>query len=51
MKDSKDYQNFNRKENLKFASKVVHGAEGVDPATGSLSFPIYQTATFKTQFN
>ena len=47
MKDSKDYQNFNRKENLKFASKVVHGAEGVDPATGSLSFPIYQTATFK----
>ena len=47
MKDSKDYQNFDRKENLKFASKVVHGAEGVDPATGSLSFPIYQTATFK----
>ena len=47
MKDSKDYKNFNRKENLKLASKVVHGALGVDPATGSLSFPIYQTATFK----
>ena len=47
MKDLKDYKNFNRKENLKFASKVVHGGEGVDPATGSISFPIYQTATFK----
>lgn len=47
MKDSKDYTNFDRKENLKFASKVVHGALGVDPATGSISFPIYQTATYK----
>ena len=47
MKDSKDYTNFDRKENLKFASKVVHGALGVDPETGSLSFPIYQTATYK----
>ena len=47
MKDLKDYKNFNRKENLKLASKVVHGGEGVDPATGSISFPIYQTATFK----
>ena len=47
MKDSKDYKNFNRKENLKLSSKVVHGGDGVDPATGSLSFPIYQTATFK----
>ena len=47
MKDSKDYKNFNRKENLKLASKVVHGALGVDPVTGALSFPIYQTATFE----
>ena len=47
MKDSKDYKEFNRKENLKLASKVVHGGNGVDPATGSLSFPIYQTATYK----
>ena len=47
MKDSKDYKNFDRKENLKFASKVVHGAQGVDPATGSLSYPIYQTATYR----
>ena len=47
MKDLKDYKNLNRKENLKLASKVVHGGEGIDPATGSISFPIYQTATFK----
>ena len=47
MKDSKEYKNFNRKEDLKLSSKVVHGGDGVDPATGSLSFPIYQTATFK----
>lgn len=47
MKDSKDYKNFERKENLKLASKVVHGALGTDPETGSLSYPIYQTATFK----
>ena len=47
MKDSKDYKDFDRKENLKLSSKVVHGALGVDPATGSLSFPIYQTATYK----
>ena len=47
MKDSKVYQNFDRKENLKLASKVVHGALGVDPETGSLSYPIYQTATYK----
>ena len=47
MKDSKDYKDFNRKENLKLASKVVHGALGVDPETGALSYPIYQTATFQ----
>lgn len=47
MKDSKEYSNFDRKENLKIASKVVHGALGVDPATGSISFPIYQSATYK----
>ena len=49
MKDSKDYNNLNRKENLKLASKVVHGGEGIDPTTGSISFPIYQTATFTAE--
>ena len=46
MKNFKDYKNNGRKEELKFASKVVHGANGVDPYTGSISYPIYQTATF-----
>ena len=47
MKNFNDYKDNSRKENLKFESKVVHGAYGVDPVTGSISFPIYQTATFK----
>jgi len=47
MKDFNDYKDCNRKENLKFESKVVHGAYGTDPVTGAISFPIYQTATFK----
>lgn len=47
MKNFNDYEDSNRKENLKFESKVVHGAYGTDPVTGAISFPIYQTATFK----
>jgi len=47
MKNFKDYNNADRKEKLKLESIVVHGANGVDPATGSISYPIYQTATFK----
>jgi len=41
------YNDFDRKENLAFDSKAVHGALGGDPCTGSVSFPIYQSATFK----
>ena len=41
------YDEFDRKEGLAFDSKVVHGAMGVDPITGSVSFPIFQTATFR----
>ena len=47
MKNFSEYKDANRKENLKFESKVVHGAYGTDPVTGAISFPIYQTATFK----
>lgn len=47
MKNFNDYKDCSRKENLKFESKVVHGAYGTDPVTGAISFPIYQTATFK----
>lgn len=41
------YAEFDRKENLKFDSKVVHGALGCDPISGSVSFPIFQSATFR----
>ncbi|MBK1811597.1 PLP-dependent transferase [Clostridium sp. YIM B02505] len=32
---------------LKFETTAVHGSKGFDPLTGAISFPIYQTATFK----
>lgn len=41
------YDSYDRKENLHFDSKVVHGALGCDPMTGAVSFPIFQTATFR----
>lgn len=30
----------------RFGSEVVHGTDGVDPGTGAISPPIYQTSTF-----
>ncbi len=47
MRNFKDYSEYDRKENWKVGSKLVHGAAGGDPLTGSVSFPIYQTATFR----
>lgn len=41
------YDDFDNKENLHFNSKAVHGALGCDPITGAVSFPIFQTATFR----
>ncbi len=41
------YDEFDKKEHLAFDSKVVHGAMGCDPITGAVSFPIFQTATFR----
>lgn len=41
------YDNFDKKNNLSFDSKVVHGGQGCDPITGAVSFPIFQTATFR----
>lgn len=32
---------------LSFETTAVHGSKGYDPLTGAISFPIYQTATFK----
>ena len=47
MKNFTNYKEYDKKENLKVGSKVVHGAVGHDPFTGSVSFPIFQTATFR----
>lgn len=47
MKNFSNYTDFDRKENLHFESKTVHGALGCEPLTGAVSFPIYQTATFR----
>ena len=34
-------------QNLNIKTKVVHGVKGYDPHTGAVSFPIYQSATFR----
>ncbi len=47
MKNECYYDNYDRKEGLAFDSKVVHGGMGCDPITGAVSFPIFQTATFR----
>ena len=38
MKNFTNYNDFDRKENLQFESKVVHGALGHEPITGAVSF-------------
>ncbi|MTI58181.1 trans-sulfuration enzyme family protein [Geosporobacter ferrireducens] len=35
------------KRNVSIETKVVHGSQGGDPHTGAISFPIYQSATFR----
>lgn len=47
MKNFSNYNDYSLKENLKFDSKAVHGAMGCEPLTGAVSFPIYQTSTFR----
>ncbi len=47
MKNFSNYNDFERKEHLHDASKVVHGALGTEPLTGAVSMPIFQTATFR----
>ena len=32
---------------LKLETRMVHGCKGFDPHTGAISFPIYQSATFR----
>ncbi len=47
MKNFENYNDYSRKENLHFESRTVHGALGNDPITGAVSFPIFQTSTFR----
>ncbi len=47
MKNFSNYNDFDTKDNLHFESKAVHGALGCEPITGSVSFPIYQSVTFR----
>lgn len=47
MRQENYYEHYDKKENLSFDSKVVHGGQGCDPITGAVSFPIFQTATFR----
>jgi cystathionine gamma-synthase len=35
------------KPNIKIETRCVHGSKGFDPVTGAVSFPIYQSATFR----
>jgi cystathionine beta-lyase len=32
--------------NMKFSTRLIHGSHTIDPATGAVSIPIYQTSTF-----
>lgn len=47
MKNFSNYVEYYKKEDWKMGSKLVHGALGSDPMTGAVSFPIFQTATFR----
>jgi len=31
---------------MKFSTRLIHGSHSIDPATGAVSIPIYQTSTF-----
>lgn len=47
MKNFSNYTDYSKKENLSFDSKAVHGALGCEPITGAVSFPIFQSSTFR----
>lgn len=47
MKNFSNYNDYSTKEELRFASRAVHGALGTEPITGAVSMPIFQTATFR----
>ena len=47
MKNYENYNDYSTKKDLNFDSKVVHGAMGCEPITGAVSFPIFQSSTFR----
>ena len=47
MKNFTNHNDYSKKEDLQFSSRAVHGALGCEPLTGAVSFPIYQTSTFR----
>lgn len=47
MKNFTNYTVYDKKENLSDETKVVRGALGHDPATGAISFPIFQSSTYR----
>ena len=47
MKNFSNYTDYDRKENLHFESKAVHGALGTEPLTGAVSMPIFQAVTYR----
>ena len=47
MKNFSNYTDFDRKDNLHFESKAVHGALGTEPLTGAVSMPIFQAVTYR----
>lgn len=47
MKNFSNYIDYDKKEEYSMGTQMVHGAIGGDPITGAVSFPIFQTATFK----
>ena len=51
MKNFSNYTDYDKKDNLHFESKAVHGALGTEPLTGAVSMPIFQalrTAVWRT---
>ncbi len=47
MKNFTNYTVYDKKENYHDDTKVVHGALGHDPITGAISFPIFQSSTYR----
>ena len=45
MKNFSNYTDYDKKDNLHFESKAVHGALGTEPLTGAVSMPIFQAVT------